>query len=201
MTELAARGRQRATGRSDHRRLRSEVVVRSTRSCTSVPTGLPGTARPDSGSGSSGTRSASNADGTFSGVHTGSLTTPGDILILGTFTQGGATSNIRVFKWVGTGGNATSNGTVQGPTGAFGDCVGGPPQRCWLRHRQRRTHSRLPWPYTPSRGRSGTASRSGGFVEGGINLSDPSLQSRGLLPQLHGGDSLGSAAPVGGRDG
>ena len=54
-----------------------------------------------------------NADGTFSGSHT--LPDPdtgarGDILILGTFTQGGAASNVRVFEWVGTGGNATPDG-------------------------------------------------------------------------------------------
>lgn len=47
----------------------------------------------------------------------------GDLLILGTFTQGGATSNIRVFQWVGSGGNESD--TIQGPSAAFGDCVPG----------------------------------------------------------------------------
>lgn len=114
-----------------------------------------------------------NADGTFSGVHTGTLATAGDILILGTFTQGGATSNIRVFEWVGTGGNATSNGTVEGPTGAFGDCVpgSGGDSGCGTVN-----NGLIPvdWDYTPSQGAEGSIP-SGGFVEGGINLSDIGL--------------------------
>ena len=121
-----------------------------------------------------------NADGTFSGVHTGSLTTPGDILILGTFTQGGATSNIRVFKWVGTGGNATSNGTVEGPTGAFGDCVpggGAGVSGCGTVNNEL---IQVAWPYTPSQGAAGSIP-SGGFVEGGIDLSDPSLNLAGCF--------------------
>jgi hypothetical protein len=113
---------------------------------------------------------STNTDGTFSGTHVGTPSTPGDILILGTFTQGGATSNIRVFEWVGTGGNATSNGTVEGPTGAFGDCVPGSTndQGCGT------VNSGLvpvAWPYTPSQGAAGSIP-SGGFVEGGINLTD-----------------------------
>ncbi len=68
------------------------------------------------------------ADGTFSGVHQaragtpGNFTQRGNILILGTF-QGTKPADIRVFEWVGTGGNATANGTVAGPQGTFGDCV------------------------------------------------------------------------------
>ena len=114
-----------------------------------------------------------NADGTFSGVHVGTLAVPGDILILGTFTQGGATSNIRVFEWVGTGGNATSNGTVEGPTGAFGDCVAasGGDSGCGTVN-----NALIPvdWDYTPSQGAEGSIP-AGGFVEGGINLSDIGL--------------------------
>ena len=109
----------------------------------------------------------------FTGVHTGTLATPGDILILGTFTQGGATSNIRVFEWVGTGGNATSNGTVEGPTGAFGDCVPGSDNDSGCGT----VNSGLvpvAWPYEPSSGAAGSIP-SGGFVEGGINLSDIGL--------------------------
>src|SRR5688572_7712419 len=113
---------------------------------------------------------STNADGTFSGLHVGTPSTPGDILILGTFTQGGATSNIRVFEWVGTGGNATSNGTVEGPTGAFGDCVpgSGGDEGCGT------VNSGLipvAWSYTPSQGAAGSIP-SGGFVEGGINLTE-----------------------------
>jgi hypothetical protein len=114
-----------------------------------------------------------NADGTFSGSHVGTLATPGDILILGTFTQGGATSNIRVFEWVGTGGNATSNGTVEGPTGAFGDCgaAASDDEGCGIVNSQLIP---VAWPYTPSQGDSGSIPP-GGFVEGGINLSEIGL--------------------------
>ena len=70
-----------------------------------------------------------NANGTFSGVHTRPTAgldgipgntddTRGDILLLSTFTQGGAVTSIRVFEWVGVGGN--TNGTLNS-IGAFGD--------------------------------------------------------------------------------
>ncbi len=50
----------------------------------------------------------------------------GDILILGTFTQGGAASNVRVFEWVGTGGNAHSRPAQwRDRTATFADCVPG----------------------------------------------------------------------------
>ena len=58
-----------------------------------------------------------NADGTFSGQHQ-----VGDLLLLGTFTGGGATTTIRIFKWVGTGGDTN---TVLNSQGNFGDCVPG----------------------------------------------------------------------------
>jgi len=114
-----------------------------------------------------------NADGTFSGTHVGTLASPGDILILGTFTQGGATSNIRVFRWVGTGGNATANGTVQGPDGSFGDCVAAASgdDGCGTVNA-----GLVPvaWPYEPKSGAAGSIP-DGGFVEGGINLSEINL--------------------------
>jgi hypothetical protein len=110
-----------------------------------------------------------NADGTFSGTHTGTLATPGDILILGTFTQGGAATNIRVFRWVGTGGN--ESGTIQGPDADFQDCVQDPPltndNGCGTVN-----NGVIPvaWPYTPKSGAAGSIP-SGGFLEGGIDLT------------------------------
>ena len=121
-----------------------------------------------------------NADGTFSGVHTGSLTTPGDILILGTFTQGGATSNIRVFKWVGTGGNATSNGTVRGTHRGVRRLCCGPRLNAAGCGTVNNALIPVAWPYTPSQGAAGSIPI-GGFVEGGINLSDPSLNLAGCF--------------------
>jgi hypothetical protein len=109
-------------------------------------------------------------DGSFAGQHA-----IGDILILGTFTQGGATSNVRVFEWVGTGGTATSSGTVEGPTGAFGDCVPGDAgaDGCATVNNT----SIEVWPSYTFKGDalSGWAP-AGGFFEGGVNLSAMGLQ-------------------------
>ena len=76
-------------------------------------------------------------------------------------------------------GNATSNGTVEGPTGAFGDCVGAPANAagCGTVNDQLIP---VAWPYTPSQGAAGSIPP-GGFVEGGIDLSDPSLNLAGCF--------------------
>jgi hypothetical protein len=101
-----------------------------------------------------------NPNGTFNGVHE-----VGDVLILGTFTQGGATTSIRVFTWAGT--------TVTGPTGAFGDCVPGSAgdEGCGTVNSLTEV---APWPYTPKFGTAGTFP-SGSFFEGGLNLSELGL--------------------------
>lgn len=119
-----------------------------------------------------------NADGTFSGQHTrpsdgGTPNDPtddtrGDILLLSTFTQGGAVTTIRVFEWVGVGGN--TNGTLQS-IGAFGDCVPGNAldNGC---NTVNNTTVPAPWPYQA--GESGTAANTlyaGAFAEGGIDLT------------------------------
>jgi hypothetical protein len=113
-----------------------------------------------------------NGDGTFSGQHSGTFALPGDILILGTFTQGGAATNIRVFRWVGTGGNATANGTVQGPDADFGDCVQNPPltndNGCGTVNN---TTVPSPWPYLAKGEAQGMQIPSGGLLEGGIDLT------------------------------
>lgn len=98
----------------------------------------------------------------------------GDILILGTFTQGGAVASARVFEWVGTGGDATANGTVAGPIGSFGDCVPGiaSDKGCITVND---TDILSPWAYTGAEADYSGAIRSGGFVEGAINLSDLGL--------------------------
>ena len=114
-------------------------------------------------------------DGTFSGVHQAKTATQrGDILVLGTF-QGSSPATIRVFEWVGTGGNATANGTVEGPiTGVFADCAATLGNGCGTVNT-----SAIPvaWPYE---GKSGfTEIPIGGFVEGGIDLTDrPCLSGR-----------------------
>ena len=117
-----------------------------------------------------------NPNGTFSGAHQGNLD-PGDddILILGTFTGGGATTNIRVFRWVTTGGNATANGTVQGPAAAFGDCTSaaGGDNGCGTVNN---TTIPVPWGYQAKGEAVPLQIPSGGFVEGGINLTALGLE-------------------------
>jgi hypothetical protein len=117
---------------------------------------------------------AANEDGTgtFSGSHTGTLTTPGDILILGTFTQGGATTTVRVFKWVGSGG---SDGSLDSDA-TLGDCavaLSGD-QGCATVN-----DTTIPtggWAYQGKASSAANVILSGGFVEGGINLSELGLE-------------------------
>lgn len=128
------------------------------------------------------------ANGTFSGTHTGTLAVPGDILILGTFTQGGAATNIRVFRWVGSGGN--ESGTIQGPDASFADCFpgGANDSGCATVNDQ---VIPVAWPYTPKSGPSGSVP-SGGFLEGGINLSDIGLAGcfRSFLAETRSSPSI-----------
>ena len=109
-----------------------------------------------------------NADGTFSGEHQ-----EGDVLILGTFTQGGAASNIRVFRWVDSGGNEQEH--IQGPTGAFGDCVPGAAgdNGCATVND---TSIEVPWTYQFKGAATGGWVPTGGFFEGGINLTAVGLE-------------------------
>jgi hypothetical protein len=106
--------------------------------------------------------------GTFTGEHS-----IDDILALGTFTQGGATSNIRVFRWVGTGGN--ESGTIQGPDGTFGDCVPGSANDngCATVNN---TSIEVPWNYTFKGADEGMWVPAGGFFEGGIDLTALDLE-------------------------
>jgi hypothetical protein len=109
-----------------------------------------------------------NGSGGFTGEHA-----IGDILILGTFTQGGATSNIRVFRWVGTGGN--ESGTIQGPDGTFADCVPGganDPGCATVND----TSIEVPWGIA-SKGAAASGWRpAGGVFEGGIDLTASGLE-------------------------
>jgi hypothetical protein len=122
-----------------------------------------------------------NTNGSFSGQHE-----VGDILLLGTFSQGGATTTIRVFKWQPfcTAANKSSDPSVD-PTscadtnlqtvGNFPDCVPGSStdKGC---NTVNSTTINSPWPYT---GKSAAASNviyNGGFMEGGIDLNALNLQ-------------------------
>jgi len=121
---------------------------------------------------------AQEDDGTFSGEHVGDMTVgEDDILILGTFTQGGATTTIRVFRWVGTGGNATANGTVEGPAATLGDCVVAPDGDEGCATVNTDTIPTGGWAYVgKQKGIAANNIASGGFVEGGLNLTELELE-------------------------
>jgi hypothetical protein len=108
-----------------------------------------------------------NPDGTFSGQHT-----LGDILLLGTFTQGGAASNIRVFSWVGAGGD--TNGVLQSG-GAFGDCIpGGSGSGC---NTVNNSTVKSPWPYQSKiSGSPADTLYAGALMEGGVDLTALGLE-------------------------
>jgi len=117
-----------------------------------------------------------NEDGTFTGEHAGTLTETGDILILTTFSQGGATVTARVFRWVGTGGNEGS-GSISGPDGDFGDCVQDPPLTepdagCATVNN---TTITVPWEYQAKGEPLGGWVPTGGLLEGGVDLTELEL--------------------------
>ncbi|MCI0582589.1 MAG: prealbumin-like fold domain-containing protein [Chloroflexi bacterium] len=105
------------------------------------------------------------ADGEFAGDHVA-----GDLLALGTFTQGGATTEIRLFKWVGD-----ANGTVGEQTlGVLTDCritIGPDDQGCATVNNAP-IEAKAPWEYS-FKGDTvgGHWIPLGGFFEGGIDLT------------------------------
>jgi hypothetical protein len=118
----------------------------------------------------------------------------GDILVLSDFTQGGAVSNIKVFKWVGVGGTEPkSNGTLT-RIGLGTDCSvathnPGDPELCATVNSTllgpgngadgiAGTNDDGPtWPYTPASGANGSMPP-GSFFEGGIDLGSLSLSGQ-----------------------
>jgi hypothetical protein len=110
-----------------------------------------------------------NDDGTFSGVHT-----VGDILLLGTFTQGGAATTIRVFTWAGPGQGDTNDVLDSG--GQFDDCVGGVNTTNGCNTVNNST-VKSPWDYQSKI--SGTPANTlyaGALMEGGIDLTSLGLE-------------------------
>lgn len=115
-----------------------------------------------------------NPDGTFSGNHTRpTATSRGDILLLGTFTQGGAVTSLRVFEWVGVGGD--TNGTLD-DLGSFGDCFagGGNANGC---NTVNNTTVPSPWTYQGAgTGQVAGQFYAGAMMEGGIDLTNLGLE-------------------------
>jgi hypothetical protein len=100
----------------------------------------------------------------------------GDILILADFTQGGSIPNIKVFEWVGTGGNTDKSDGTMNDVAIGGDCIGyahpPSPDLCAT------VNSTLlgpgspngpTWPYSPKSG-AAQSFPAGSFFEGGVDL-------------------------------
>src|SRR5215211_628162 len=104
-----------------------------------------------------------SGSGNFTGAHA-----IGDILVLSDFTNGGTISTIRVFKWVGSGGD--TNGTLQ-LIGTGADCTN-VPSADTVCARVNAGDEPAPWPYTPKPniGSPGIFPH-GALYEGGMNLS------------------------------
>jgi hypothetical protein len=113
------------------------------------------------------------AGGTFSGAHE-----IGDVLVLSEFDEGGGGVTIKVFEWVGTGGDE-GGGTLQtlfgGEGGEPADCDDVPDgdDVCANVNTANILNADIPWPYTGKGGQGFTVNdmETGAFFEGGINLS------------------------------
>src|SRR5215467_9906530 len=95
-----------------------------------------------------------NSDGSFSGHHTN-----GDLFVTASFTNGGSTSTITVYKW-----NSAVSGNLElfsTGTPCTSDLV-----TCSITNTG---DISVPWPYNPKSGPNGTVSANG-FLEGGIDL-------------------------------
>ena len=111
-------------------------------------------------------------DGEFAGTHIA-----GDLLVLSTFTEGGAQSDIRVFTWVDSGGSEQAN--IDAVTsGDYGDCVDASlPAGDAGCATVNNTTIEAPWDnnYQFKGAATGGWMPAGGFFEGGVNLSEAGL--------------------------
>jgi uncharacterized repeat protein (TIGR01451 family) len=95
-----------------------------------------------------------NSDGSVSGHHTN-----GDLFVVSSFTNGGTTSTITVYKWDSSA--ADNLDLISTGTPCTADFVA-----CSVVNTGAIT---VPWPYNPKSGPNGTVSTNG-FLEGGIDL-------------------------------
>lgn len=123
-----------------------------------------------------------NPDGSFSGAHcyagqtTDGCDAParGDLLLLSTFSQGGGVTEIRAYEWVGDGpGAATSSDGPLNYLGSFGDCADGFDASTPGCATTANTTVPAPWTHQEKpNGASADTFYAGGFMEGGIDLTD-----------------------------
>ena len=132
---------------------------------------------------------AGSPAGSFSGQHVArddndtpsdpSDDSPGDVLVLSEFDEGGSGVTIKVFEWVGSGGDE-GGGTLQtilgGDTGVAADCdaTGSAALVCANVNTDKILNADVPWPYEAKKekGQPVFDIPTGAFFEGGINLTD-----------------------------
>jgi hypothetical protein len=114
----------------------------------------------------------------FSGQHQDN-----DVLVQSNFTNGGAISNLTVYKWM-------SGALVEVTSVSASDCVSSAPADDPACATVNQSPTDAPWDYTPraNEGPPGTFQTSA-FFEGGINITRARAGCH-LLRQLHGGDAL-----------
>jgi hypothetical protein len=105
----------------------------------------------------------------FIDAATGTLATHtvGDVLVLTDFSNGGGTSTIQVFEWVGSGGD--TNGTLQSLGGGTNRTCGAATADAFCGIVNPTNGTTSPWPFLDKSGN--TTYLNGEFFEGGINLS------------------------------
>jgi uncharacterized repeat protein (TIGR01451 family)/fimbrial isopeptide formation D2 family protein len=102
-----------------------------------------------------------NGNGTFSPKHT-----VGDLFVVSHFENGGATSEIQLYTWVGSGG---SDGALDlTATGQVCTTAPANDEACGIANQD---DTPAPWPYTPKFGTAGTFPQFS-LYEGGLDLSD-----------------------------
>lgn len=109
--------------------------------------------------------------GKFTGLHK-----VGDILLVSEFSQGGAIPVIRIFEWVGTGGDQHGGTTKEVADISPAECVTSAGDACAIVNKV--TLTGVTWPYSPKFGAAGSFP-AGSFYEGGVNIS-AILRSRGI---------------------
>jgi len=109
-------------------------------------------------------QTGTSPNGTFSGVHK-----VGDLLILSDFSNGGGTSTINIYKWVGTGGD-TGGGSLQFLAGGTtSNCANPTPDTfCGIVNAGTIT---MPWTFTDKSGTPNNGALNGEFYEGGVDLT------------------------------
>src|SRR5215475_9326004 len=107
-----------------------------------------------------------NGNGTFSGVHK-----VGDLLVLSDFSNGGTTSTINIYEWVGSGGD--TSGSLQFLAGGTTAKCGTSSNDTFCGIVNPSNGTAAPWSFTDKSGNH--TYLTGEFYEGGVNLTSLGL--------------------------